>query len=230
MDFKKIGCFLKKLRQEKGVTQEQLAEDFGVSSRTVSRWETGTNMPDITILVQIAEYYDVDINEILNGERKSESMDSKLKETLLKVADYSELEKKKALQAGNVAFILMFAICTAIIAIQMVLTVDLKFVVGETAAVIFGGIAYIWIMVQNGLWEMGSKAKNTLSRDVIISVLCAVMFSAVYALCIFKMGAEGTQLVRMTAVFFVGIMVIGFGVLRLLAYINKKQRENDYGK
>ena len=52
MDTKKIGAFLKQCRKEKNLTQEQLAEKFGVSSRTVSRWETGINMPDLSILVQ----------------------------------------------------------------------------------------------------------------------------------------------------------------------------------
>ena len=53
MDQVKIGNFLKKLRKEKGITQEQLAEILNVSGRTVSRWETGNNMPDISILVDI---------------------------------------------------------------------------------------------------------------------------------------------------------------------------------
>ncbi|MBN2960344.1 MAG: helix-turn-helix transcriptional regulator, partial [Streptococcus gordonii] len=57
MDQVKIGNFLKKLRKEKGITQEQLAEILNVSGRTVSRWETGNNMPDISILVDIADYY-----------------------------------------------------------------------------------------------------------------------------------------------------------------------------
>ena len=70
MNPKEIGAFLKQLRSEKGVTQEQLAEILGVSGRTVSRWETGRNLPDLSILVQISEYYQVDIKEILNGERR----------------------------------------------------------------------------------------------------------------------------------------------------------------
>ena len=74
MDQKKIGGFLKVLRKEKGITQEQLAELFGVSGRTVSRWETGTNMPDLDLLIRISDYYNVEIKEILDGERKSESM------------------------------------------------------------------------------------------------------------------------------------------------------------
>ena len=48
----KIGMFLQELRNEKGITQEQLAEQLGVSNRTVSRWETGSNMPDISLLAR----------------------------------------------------------------------------------------------------------------------------------------------------------------------------------
>ena len=48
MDQMKIGVFLKELRKEKNLTQEQLAERLHVSGRTVSRWETGKNMPDIS--------------------------------------------------------------------------------------------------------------------------------------------------------------------------------------
>ena len=96
MDTKKIGEFLKVLRKEKGLTQEQLAESLLVSGRTVSRWETGMNMPDLSVLIQMAEFYDVEVKEILDGERKSEIMDKELKETLSKVADYNKLEKEKA--------------------------------------------------------------------------------------------------------------------------------------
>lgn len=94
MDQKKIGSLLRELRKEKGLTQEQLAEQFGVSNRTVSRWENGSNMPDLSLLVEIADYYDVEIREILDGERKSENMMKEEKETLLKIADYAEKEKE----------------------------------------------------------------------------------------------------------------------------------------
>lgn len=60
MDTKKIGQFLKFLRRENGFTQEELAEKLNVSSRTVSRWETGANMPDLSILMEIAELYQVE--------------------------------------------------------------------------------------------------------------------------------------------------------------------------
>ena len=90
----KIGGFLRDLRKEKELTQEQLAEKFGVSSRSVSRWENGNTMPELSILVELADYYEVDIKEIIDGERKSEIMKKEEKETLQKVADYAEAEKK----------------------------------------------------------------------------------------------------------------------------------------
>lgn len=90
MDQIRIGSFLKALRKEKGLTQEQLAEKLNVSGRTVSRWETGSNMPDISVLVEIAEFYDVSIPEIINAERKSENMDQATRETAAAMAVYGQ--------------------------------------------------------------------------------------------------------------------------------------------
>ena len=90
----KIGEFLRELRKGKGLTQEQLAEQFNISRRSVSRWETGSNMPDVGLLIEIADFFDVDIREIIDGERKSENME-KEKETLKKVAEYADTEKAK---------------------------------------------------------------------------------------------------------------------------------------
>ena len=89
MDQKQIGSFLKELRKEKSITQEQLAEHLNVSGRTVSRWETGSNMPDISLLVELSEFYDVSIPEIINGERKSENMIEEVKEVAKSMSEYA---------------------------------------------------------------------------------------------------------------------------------------------
>ena len=95
MDQIRIGAFLKALRKEKGLTQEQLAEKLAVSGRTVSRWETGSNMPDIGMLVVLADFYGVSIPELINGERKSENMNEEVKETVLKLSDYTDTINQK---------------------------------------------------------------------------------------------------------------------------------------
>ena len=105
MDQQKIGRFLKDLRKEKNLTQEQLAEQFQISRRTVSRWETGSNLLDLDILIEMADYYDVDLRELLDGERKSEKMNKELEETVLKVADYSNEEKQKLTKRMHWLFI-----------------------------------------------------------------------------------------------------------------------------
>jgi len=94
VDQKKIGSFLKELRKEKGITQEQFAEVLSVSGRTVSRWETGSNMPDISLLINIAEYFNVSIPEIINGERKSENMNEEVREVAETLSDYANTEKE----------------------------------------------------------------------------------------------------------------------------------------
>ena len=71
MDTKKIGIFLKELRNEKGMTQEQLGEKLGVSNKTISRWETGKYMPPVECLNMLCDIYNISINEILGGERAS---------------------------------------------------------------------------------------------------------------------------------------------------------------
>lgn len=105
MDQIKIGSFIKELRKEKGLTQEQFAEQFNVDRRTVSRWETGKNLPDLDILIEMADYYNNELREILDGERKSEKMNEELKETVLKVAEYSNEDKLKVTRRMHFLFI-----------------------------------------------------------------------------------------------------------------------------
>ena len=98
MNQKKIGRFLKELRKEMGITQEEFAEKLDVSSRTISRWETGANMPDISLLVNIAEIFNVSIPEIINGERKSEIMEKETKKVAEAMSDYATAEKAVVLK------------------------------------------------------------------------------------------------------------------------------------
>ncbi|MBE5866603.1 MAG: helix-turn-helix transcriptional regulator [Lachnospiraceae bacterium] len=110
----KIGEFLKELRKEKGLTQEQLAEQFNVSRRSVSRWETGSNMPDLSMLITLAEYYEVEVKEIIDGKRKSENMNEEMKDTLEKVASYNEMLNLKSMRKGIIIMSIVFIIMVQI--------------------------------------------------------------------------------------------------------------------
>ena len=80
MDTKKIGMFLKELRNENGMTQEQLGEKIGVSNKTISRWENGNYMPPVDSLNMLSNIYHISINEILGGERASGAEYAKIAE------------------------------------------------------------------------------------------------------------------------------------------------------
>lgn len=189
MDAKKIGIFLRELRKEKGLTQEQLAEVLNVSGRTVSRWETGTNMPDLSVLIQIAEFYEVEVKEILDGERKGEIMDKELKETLSKVADYNSLEKEKVLKIGNTAFGFTFAVCVAMIVVQLLITGNLSLVAGETAILLAGG--YLLSGSYDLSWTLGKRLKikkYSIYRWGNQYHLCRCFFGAA-GCCLFETGS-----------------------------------------
>ena len=119
MDMVKIGKFLKELRNEKGFTQETLGEKVGVTNKTVSRWETGTYMPPVECLVLLSDIYGVSINEIVAGQRLSETeftnaAEENLSEALLLSENiYKQREKKLMLVmliSTVIAIILIFLI------------------------------------------------------------------------------------------------------------------------
>lgn len=227
MNQEKIGKFLKELRKQKGLTQEQIAEKFNVSNRTISRWENGNNMPDLDILIEISDYYEVDLREVLNGERKSENMDKEWKETLSKVADYNKLEREKANQAGNAVFGLTFVVCAAMIVIQLLMTGDVAVIAGETVVLLVGGVAYIGVMTYNGIWESGSGFKSAPFTDVLIAVVCAGAFAIALAIYYIRLGAATSKAVHSALIFFAGITIVNFGVLRILAYFSYKRKDKN---
>ena len=70
MNQEKIGEFIKKIRKDNHLTQKEFAELFGVTYQAVSKWENGLNIPDIATLKEISKKFNVDINDLLEGENK----------------------------------------------------------------------------------------------------------------------------------------------------------------
>ncbi|MBR5478932.1 MAG: helix-turn-helix domain-containing protein [Clostridia bacterium] len=72
MDLSKTGKLIADLRREKGLTQKQLAENLGICSKTVSKWETGKGFPDISLVVDISKLFSIDISSLIDGEMPTE--------------------------------------------------------------------------------------------------------------------------------------------------------------
>lgn len=103
----RIGSFIATLRKEQGLTQEQFAEKLGTTNRSVSRWENGVTLPDISLMQSICRITGVTLSELLSGARtepSDECRDSIL--ALLSLWDREKLAKKRTL---NIWFGLGFA-------------------------------------------------------------------------------------------------------------------------
>lgn len=71
MDQIKIGKFIADMRKKQGLTQRQLAEQLNVTDKTISKWETGYRLPDVSLILELSSVLKVDINELLAGEEYS---------------------------------------------------------------------------------------------------------------------------------------------------------------
>ena len=162
MDQIKIGSFIRELRKEKDLTQEDLAEHFNVARRTVSRWETGANMPDLSILVEMTDYFDVDLRELFDGERKSEKMNKELEDTVIKTAEYSNAEKSKM---AKVTLVYLVVGIIALAANQVLHILELPetfwigFGEGATAGLAFAAMA-MGVLYMTGMLSKLHKAKK----------------------------------------------------------------------
>ena len=106
MDLDKIGKFIALNRKNKGLTQEQLAEKLGVTNKTISRWETGKYMPDLSLLKPLSEELGITLNELLSGEKiKEEKIVENTERNILNTIDYSS--KKVENEHKKISIILM---------------------------------------------------------------------------------------------------------------------------
>ena len=97
MEQEKIGKFIANLRKEQKLTQEELAEKLGVTDKSVSRWENGKNMPDYSILKELCNILDIDVNEFLCGEkiRKNEIQIHSIENLDLILKEYYKMKKQR---------------------------------------------------------------------------------------------------------------------------------------
>ena len=121
MDLDKIGKFIALNRKNKGLTQEQLAEKLGVTNKTVSRWETGKYMPDLSLLKPLSEELGITLNELLSGEKiEEQKIVENTEKNIINTIDYSS--KKVENEHKKISIILM--ILGAIISISALTIFD----------------------------------------------------------------------------------------------------------
>ena len=94
---KNIGSFLQEVRKDKGLTQKELAEQIGISDKTISKWENGNSVPDTSMLLPLCEALGITVNEFLSCEKiLPENYSVKAEENIMAL-----IEENKRTQKGN---------------------------------------------------------------------------------------------------------------------------------
>lgn len=165
MNQENIGKFIAQVRKEKNITQEELSEKLGVNVKSVSRWENGKTMPDLSLLPILAKELNVELSELLNGRRMTKEELIELKDTVERLIKYSQneiIDKSKIWQFNLRVgwFILVLAILNSYLHFfRIIFTPNAEeFVQG----VLYGiGIAYELVCAYNITHELTLKEKKT---------------------------------------------------------------------
>ena len=112
----KIGQFIKAIRKEKNYTQREVAERLGVSEKTVSKWETGNGLPEVSLMLPLCELLEISVNELLSGERLDEKRYfEKAEQNIMTLMEEKAEAKKKLIVAVITAVITLLAGLTIIL-------------------------------------------------------------------------------------------------------------------
>ena len=144
MDQIKIGKFIAQMRMEKSLTQRELADTLCISDKTVSKWENGKGMPEVSLMMPLCEALDITANELLSGERLTqENYIKKAEENIMTLVKEREESKKKIILSAIVAVITIIG-GTTLITVSGMFEMEVwsrVLLIAIGLIVIFGGIA-----------------------------------------------------------------------------------------
>lgn len=180
MDTIKFGAFLKELRKERGLTQGQLADKLGTTNRTVSRWETGSNVPDIDILIELSELYQIDIKDLLSGKRKEVETKVEDVEIVRQVAEYSAMKEE------NIICKIFSTVVSGVVAVGSLFYTTLRFFNDVTSSGIVLLLLVVSFLIYNIIMQAFRETRSAVGyRLTLIGGFIAIIVSNIIILCLF---------------------------------------------
>lgn len=161
MDIEKIGQFIKKIRMDNNLTQAQFAKKLNVSFQAVSKWETGKSIPDLLVIKEISDQFNVNIDEIINGSKKGNKY----------------LKKENGCFGKTVLLLgLLLAILVSVIFILKSDTFEFKTISSKNSNfIVSGSVAYN--KEKSSIYISDVKTKEGLDDTVYKSITCNLIES-----------------------------------------------------
>lgn len=202
----KTGKFIAEMRRQQNLTQRQLAEQVGVSDKTVSKWETGRSMPDNAILLDVCLILNISVNELLSGERfPEEHYVNKAEENMIELVRESEYHKKKGNWTifGTIfSFIMLVAACVGVVLSTAGMESIIWFI-DMPSIVIPLAITFFVLIASESLWDFGQVFAIVYGKKVyhdeqinnswyaMKTVLCTIPIAGVFTLMVSLVAIVG---------------------------------------
>lgn len=173
MNQEEIGALIARSRKEKKLTQAQLAEKLNITDRAVSKWETGKSMPDVSILGELCEILHLSVDELLRGERKTET---------------PLPSKRKKARSGATSLLFSGALLVGVLACVIC---DLAISGGFTWSPIpASALAFAWVVFFPVIrWEKRGVAASLLSLSIFIFPFLYLLGGLLEEKAVFTIGA-----------------------------------------
>lgn len=157
MDQIKTGRFIASLRKEKGLTQLELADSLGISDKTVSKWERGAGLPEVSLMLPLCEALSVSVNELLVGEKLNDSeYKAKAEDTIMDLVKENEKNRKRLFQSvscGIITFIAVIALVIIASYLEMPTAFRILILIFALATAATGVIAASMLDAETGYFE-----------------------------------------------------------------------------
>ena len=157
MDQIKIGKFIAQTRKEQNLTQRQLADTLLISDKTVSKWECGKGLPEVSLMLPLCDVLHITVNELLTGEKVSDDdYRKKAEENMMNLIKENEENKKRMGLSMICGVITIIAVCSLIVIasyIEMHTALRIILIVFSVAVAAVGIGAAAVLEVKAGYYE-----------------------------------------------------------------------------
>ena len=202
MDNEKFGNFIKSLRKEKKLTQKELGEKLNITDKAISKWERGLSFPDITMLNSLASFFEIDVSELLNGEKgikKEVDIEKVIEET---IENYKNLAEKRQIKIKKIKKIIGIISIIILILSLLIQGAYLYVLRKHNFEYVIDILEYIMneITIVSATISMILLTKNKRIKNIITYILCA-LFSIVNIAFMFNNGFKNKCIISFSSDF-----------------------------
>ncbi|MDD3429321.1 MAG: helix-turn-helix domain-containing protein [Oscillospiraceae bacterium] len=141
MDTIRTGKFIAEMRKEQKLTQRQLAQQLNISDKTISKWECGNGMPEVSLMLPLCNILHINVNELLSGEKISlECYQQKAEENMMNLMQEKQESKKKIVLSAVVATMGVAVLIVNILLASYVQSITLPV---KVMIIAFGAIVFL---------------------------------------------------------------------------------------